>query len=203
MNRLKTISIWSQLPVAFSMSFTLSAVMLVTMQSVSDTMLNISELIGLGISVLVYKALERKGMRDKLVAHGRVLMLVQGFIFVCIAMISYHWLEWRYFAISVIWGGVIDFTDAVFETRRNLLITKDELSVFSIQKKKMARVGQILGMLSILLYIQHTDATLDLGVALTIQVIGALISCVVTSMWFTTTPTEVIADTKHPLGITK
>ena len=185
MERLKSITIWAQLPIAVCMALTASAVMLVTMKNVGDAMFNISELIGLGLSVLVYKTLERKGLRDKLVAHGRSIMLLQGCIFIGIAVVSYHWLEWRYFAIAVIWGGVLDFTDAVFETRRNLLISKDELSVFSIQKKKMTRVGQIVGMVSVLLYIQYTDSTLDLGVALTIQVIGALIMCVVTSLWFT------------------
>lgn len=196
MNKLKTISIWAQLPIAFCMTFTLSAVMLVTIHNVTDAMLNISELIGLGISALVYKTLERKGLREKLVTHGRVIMLAQGCIFIGVAIVSYHWLEWRYFAISVIWGGVLDFSDAVFETRRNILITKDELSVFSIQKKKMTRVGQITGMLSVLLYIQYTDTTLDLGVALTIQVIGALITCAVTSLWFTSASTDVNAEIK-------
>lgn len=197
MEQLKSITIWAQLPIAFCMTLTASAVMLVTMQSVTDAMFNISELIGLGLSALVYKSLERKGMRDKLVAHGRALMVLQGCVFISIAIVSYHWLEWRYFAIAVIWGGVLDFTDAVFETRRNLLISKDELSVFSIQKKKMTRVGQIAGMVSVLLYIQYTDSTLDLGVALTIQVIGALITCVVTSMWFTSVDDRgVVVETK-------
>ena len=197
MDKLKSITIWAQLPIAFCMAFTASAVMLVTMQSVTDSMFNMSELVGLGLSALVYKTLERKGLRDKLVEHGRVLMLLQGCIFIVIAIVSYHWLEWRYFAIAVIWGSVLDFTDAIFETRRNLLITKDELSIFSIQKKKMTRVGQIAGMSSVLLYIQYTETTLGLGVALTIQVIGALITCVVTSMWFTSVDDRgVVVETK-------
>lgn len=184
MKKLKEITIWTALPTSFLLTYTASTVMLQVMKSIDDIMYNSSEVLGLVVSILVYKLLEKSDLREWCIGRGSWFMLAQIPLYAVISIFSYHYLEWRFFAIVVLWAGAGEFTDSLFGAKVNKHLSGDELTDFRLQERRMTRVGMLLGMLCILAYLKIVGDPLDLGIALSIQVVAVAISSCVGALWF-------------------
>jgi len=180
----KQLTIMANLPTSFLMTFTASVISLNVMRSIDDVMFNVSEGIGLIFSIYIYKLLEKKDIREWCIDRGVIFAYLQVVVMATICIISYRWLEWRFFGIVVIYATLGEFMDSLITTQFNKAMSGDELTEFGLKEKRMRRVGQLGGILSVLVLLTISGEPLSFEVALYLQILSISIDAYVFSLWF-------------------
>lgn len=154
------------------------------MRAVSNIQYNVSEIIGLLITILLYKyVMESCSIRERILKHIYPYVLMEIGVIILISILSYYWIEYRYFLIVVVWSTIKDVSRSLLTHCHNELMQKEELTNFKMRNARYDLTGSLLGFITVVLLENSSSYVLPLGSALTLQVGAVLIVNALLVLW--------------------
>lgn len=161
-----------------------STIMLNTMKTTSDVMYNWGELIGLALSLVMYRHIEREKVRNGLIQHWRYTVAVLGLAQLSMVVVGWYIMEWRFFAIAVVMSNIGEGSSMIKWAVINNLISGKELTEFEIKSTRWMRAGQIAGLISILTFVKVSGSQLPIETGLMLHVLNCILTVWEDSLWY-------------------
>lgn len=161
-----------------------STIMLNTMKTTSDVMYNWGELIGLALSLVMYKYIEREKVRESLIQNWRYTVAILGLAQLSMVLVGWYIMEWRFFAIAVVMSNVGEGSSMIKCAVINNLISGKDLTEFEIKSTRWMRSGQIVGLISILTFVKVTGEQLPIEAGLMLHVLKCILTMWEDSLWY-------------------
>lgn len=124
---------------------TASAVTLSAMKATSSDVYAAAEMLGMLMTVVILHTLALSGAKDKIVKHGFSVLLVDYLFWMALSIFSYHYLEMRYFAITVMAPVLGTVRSQLFKIIINRKLTGDELTDYNSWSEKLKVISGVAG----------------------------------------------------------
>lgn len=172
-----------------------------TMGEVTTTVYNLSNLIGLGMGVLVLHLLKDRQHRQVVMRYFYVVILADMAFFSTIAYLSLDDLMLRYVLLAVTYPIIDDLLKTLIDDIHHRHFTGDDLTDFKTTIRAKSTTGTVLGFIAATLVVQ-LDVPITLEIGLTLQVIAVAFSSYVSIAWrrYDEKGSSVYIDTPQPLN---
>ena len=160
-----------------------STIILNTMKITSDVSYNWGELLGLALSLVMYRYIECTSIRERMIRGWRYTVTMLALVQVGIIVLSWYVMEWRFFAMAVVLSNVGEGASMIKEAVVNELLQRVELTEFNIRATRWFRTGQIVGLIGILTYTQQWGQ-LPVEAGLGLHGLVCLLDVLNDSLWY-------------------
>ena len=156
---------------------TSSTIMLQTMKHVSNNIYNISEIVSVVLTTIIFIIISFDKYRAILNKYAMQIILFDFISLFVIQIFSLFDLSVRYMLIAVIFPLVINLRETILWGRINLFLSGEELTQFNVRNQAFKSVGRLIG------YITALFIPFELLIALIIQIVAIVPELFVSRMW--------------------
>lgn len=158
-------------------SVTSSTVMLNSMKQINNNIYNISEIISVILTTIIFIIISFDKYREWLNKYAIYIILLDFVSLFIIQVFSYFDLSIRYMLIAVIFPLFINLRETILYSKINLFLSGNDLTQFNVRNQAFKSIGRLIG------YLTALFISLDLIWALLIQVIAIIPELLVSRLW--------------------